>query len=72
MLTVHIEKRGDFYMAFHQDARDIKHAIGDITLIKSNGADAIGIPAHALEQHVDELNRKGISVKINGAIGARQ
>lgn len=68
MLTVHLEKRGDFYMAFHQDARDIKGALSDIVLTKSGGASCVGIPAHALESHVADLNERGISVKINARI----
>jgi hypothetical protein len=42
MLTVNIEKRGDFYMAWHKDAQDIKSALKDVTLMKSGGADTIG------------------------------
>jgi len=68
MLTVNIEKRGDFYMAWHEDARDIKKALGDIVLTTVGGADTIGIPAHALESHVAALNAAGISVKINSKI----
>ena len=70
MLTVNIEKRGDFYMAWHKDAQDIKSALKDVTLMKSGGADTIGIPAHALEQHVSDLNALGISVKINSRLPA--
>lgn len=68
MKTVNLEKRGDYYDAWHQDARDIQAALGDIVLLKCGGADMIGIPAHGLEQHIADLNGKRISVKINPKI----
>lgn len=80
MLTVCMEKRGDFYMAWHQDARDIRSALADtpigtvapgfVVLRKSGGVDTIGILAHDLEDAVSKLNVKGISVKINSRIPA--
>lgn len=70
MTTVHIEKRGDFYMAWHTDAREIHAALGDIVIQKSGGADTIGIPAHDLERTVSALNEKGFSVKINSRLPA--
>ena len=68
MLTVNLEKRGDYYMAWHQDARDIRDVLGDVVLMKSGGADTIGIPAHALDEHVVALNQAGVTVKINRPI----
>lgn len=70
MKTVHMEKRGDFYMSWHQDARDIAAALGDIVVTKSGGADTVGIPAHGLEEVLAALNELGISVKINSRIDA--
>lgn len=64
MATVCLEKRGDFYMAFHQDARDIYQSLPDVVLLKSGGADAVSVPAHDLERTVSTLNNNGISVKI--------
>ncbi len=68
MLTVNMEKRGDFYFSWHQDARDIAAALGDVVVTKSGGADTVGIPAHDLEPTLSDLNGKGISVKINAKI----
>lgn len=65
MATVNIEKHGDFYRAWHTDAREIYAALGDVVMQKLGGADTIGIPAHNLESAVCELNRKGFNVKIN-------
>jgi DNA mismatch repair ATPase MutS len=66
---VFMEKRGDFYMSWHEDARDIAKALG-LVVTKSGGADTVGIPAHALDERVTSLNKLGISVKINGHLSA--
>lgn len=59
MLTVNLEKRGDHYVAFNEDARNICEAISDVV------SSYVGIPARSLEAAISELNEAGISVKIN-------
>lgn len=64
-MVINLERRGEYYMAWHQDARDIKEVVPNRTLFKTAGADTIGIPVHLLEEIVHVLNKAGISVKIN-------
>lgn len=68
MLTVHIEKHGDFYEAYRVDAKHINKALPDTVICRNRGMECVVIPAHALETHVASLNAKGISVKINAKI----
>lgn len=56
-------RMGDFYEAFHDDAKIIADAI-DITLTKRGGTPMCGVPWHAAQNYIDRLVNLGFSVAI--------
>ena len=54
---------GDFYEAFHDDAKMISKELG-LTLTQRQGVPMCGVPFHAHEQYVDKLIAKGHKIAI--------
>ncbi len=65
-MTIHFDFRGDYYQAFHQDADDAAVVL-NVVVNKLGGAKTIGIPKHAIQSAIEELNAAGYSVKFNRA-----
>lgn len=66
--TIHFDLRGDYYNAFHQDARDAASVL-EMTLVKLGGADVIGVPKHMIQCAIESLNDAGFAVKFNRRVG---
>ena len=64
---IHFDLRGDFYIAFHQDARDAANLL-ELAIVELGGAESIGIPRHGIEGAISTLTEKGFAVKFNKQI----
>lgn len=69
MPTIHFDLRGDYYHAFHQDARDVAVVL-NMTVTKVGGAEAVGVPKHMIQNAIEGLNNAGYAVKFNRRIEA--
>lgn len=54
---------GDFYEAFHDDAKEISKVIG-LTLTARQGTPMCGVPFHTAESYIDKLVGKGYKVAV--------
>lgn len=70
MTTIHLNRRGDYYNAYHQDATDLSDILGDVALTVLGGAKVAAIPRHALLDVLDVVTAAGHSVKINRVLRA--
>lgn len=54
---------GDFYEAFHEDAKTISREVG-LTLTARQGIPMCGVPFHTAEGYIDKLVAKGFKIAI--------
>ena len=67
MATIHLERMGDFYEAFNEDAKELAKTLG-ITLTKRRDIPMAGFPVRAAGDYISRLGEAGFTVTINRPI----